>query len=42
MLPLATGWKFRFGAQGDPSASAYDDAGWAAVTVPHTWNRVGT
>jgi beta-galactosidase len=41
-IPLAAGWRFRFGAQGDPAVPGYDDAGWSTVSVPHTWNRVGT
>ena len=39
---LATGWRFRF--EGDASGvtdPAYDDRAWTAVSLPHTWNRVG-
>lgn len=41
-LPLADGWRFRFGAAGpDVTAPGFDDRDWIAVKVPHTWNRVG-
>lgn len=37
--PLAADWRFHRGApDGDAAAPAYDDAGWTAVAVPHTWN----
>jgi beta-galactosidase len=41
-VPLADGWRF---TQDDQLAGAetatFDDSDWAAVSVPHTWNRVG-
>lgn len=41
-LPLAEGWKFRFGAAAEAvTTPAFDDSGWSTVSVPHTWNRVG-
>ncbi len=40
-IALADGWKFRFGESRDPVGTAFDDSDWAAVSVPHTWNRVG-
>lgn len=41
-VPLATGWRFRFG-DADPTVTrqGFDDSDWVAVAVPHTWNRVG-
>ena len=40
--PLTTGWRFHQGdAPADVTAEGFDDAGWQAVTVPHSWNRVG-
>jgi beta-galactosidase len=39
---LAEGWRFK---QDDALSGAerpgFDDSGWTAVSVPHTWNRVG-
>jgi len=41
-VALADGWRFHLGnASGDPQLADYDDHGWEAVSVPHTWNRVG-
>jgi beta-galactosidase len=41
-MPLAEGWKFRFGAAAEAvTTPAFDDSGWSTVSVPHTWNRVG-
>jgi beta-galactosidase len=41
-LPLTNGWRFK---QDDTirgaEAPEFSDADWAAVSVPHTWNRVG-
>lgn len=41
-LVLKDGWRFK---QADDLSGVerpdFDDAGWAAVSVPHTWNRVG-
>lgn len=42
-LDLSAGWRFHFGdADEAPAASGFDDAAWQPVTVPHTWNKVGT
>ncbi len=39
---LSTGWRFRFGDSPDTvTAAGFDDSGWEAVSVPHTWNRIG-
>jgi beta-galactosidase len=42
VVPLADGWRFK---QDDrlagAEAPAFDDRDWTAVSVPHTWNRVG-
>ncbi len=41
-IMLRDGWQFRFGAPAEgPEALAYDASSWAAVSVPHTWNRIG-
>ena len=40
--PLSDGWAFRFGIAGEaPARPGYGDPGWARVSVPHTWNRLG-
>jgi beta-galactosidase len=42
VVSLATGWRFHFGDAPDGVVGgAFDDSGWQAVEVPHTWNRVG-
>lgn len=42
-LVLDKGWRFRLDpAQGGPEQPDFDDTAWQAVSVPHTWNRVGT
>lgn len=42
-IPLSTGWRFHFGEQSDaPSALGFDDSGWDSVSVPHSWNRLGS
>ncbi|WP_020177796.1 glycoside hydrolase family 2 [Methylopila sp. M107] len=42
VLPLADGWRFRFGDPDDaPSRENFDDGAWETVALPHTWNRVG-
>ena len=42
VVSLATGWRFQFGeAPETVIGDAFDDSGWQAVEVPHTWNRVG-
>lgn len=42
VLPLSSGWRFRFGSTEtgitDPN---FDDSEWQAVDLPHTWNRMG-
>ncbi|MBU6206402.1 MAG: beta galactosidase jelly roll domain-containing protein, partial [Alphaproteobacteria bacterium] len=39
---LNQGWRFHFGADApDAPSPAYNDAGWAQVSLPHTWNRLG-
>lgn len=39
---LAADWKFQLGeAPGNVIAADFDDSAWQAVTVPHTWNRLG-
>jgi beta-galactosidase len=35
---LNRGWKFHLGDAAGAEAEAFDDAGWAAVSLPHTWN----
>lgn len=41
-VDLSTGWRFRFGGDAASAiAEATDDSGWQAVSVPHTWNRLG-
>ena len=37
-VTLTAGWRFHKGAAEQASAVAFDDAGWATVTLPHTWN----
>ncbi len=42
VIPLASGWRFRFG--GSPEAvteAAFDDSSWQQVALPHTWNHMG-
>jgi len=41
VLPLDQGWRFSFGAANGAEAPAFDDHGWASVSLPHTWNHVG-
>ncbi|MEX5748041.1 glycoside hydrolase family 2 TIM barrel-domain containing protein [Massilia sp. X63] len=36
--PLVEGWRFAFGAHHTEQSDA---SGWQAVTLPHTWNRIG-
>jgi beta-galactosidase len=39
---LSRGWLFHFGPQPETVTGArFDDRTWQAVTLPHTWNRVG-
>ena len=40
--PLATGWRFHFGAEpGTVQSDGFDDSAWQQVTLPHTWNHLG-
>jgi beta-galactosidase len=36
--PLVDGWRFAFGEQHTEQSDAN---GWQAITLPHTWNRIG-
>lgn len=38
---LSTGWRFDFGEHPGAEQPGFDDADWAEVAVPHSWNRVG-
>ena len=41
VMPLGT-WRFAGQDAGAEAARAeFSDAGWATISVPHTWNRVG-
>lgn len=41
-IPLATGWRFQLGdAPAAAEGAAFDDSRWEAVSVPHSWNRMG-
>lgn len=42
VVQLGTGWRFVFGDKAGAEAPGFDDAGWQTVSVPHSWNRVGT
>ena len=36
------GWRFQLGDGSDAVLGAsFDDTGWAQISVPHTWNRIG-
>lgn len=37
---LNSGWKFHLGDATGAEAEAFDDAGWTAIDLPHTWNAV--
>jgi beta-galactosidase len=42
IVPLETGWRFRYGDAGTaPADPDFDDNGWEQVSVPHSWNRIG-
>lgn len=42
-MTLGSGWRFRFGETGDaPAAPGFDDRSWDSVSVPHSWNRLGS
>jgi len=36
------GWKFAFGDAAGAEQVAFDDAAWASVSLPHTWNETDT
>jgi beta-galactosidase len=38
---LSDGWRFDFGEHAGAEQPGFDDANWAEITVPHSWNRVG-
>lgn len=41
-IPLDTGWRFQqIGELSGVQSPAFDDSGWTAVDIPHTWNRIG-
>ncbi|MGM9490003.1 glycoside hydrolase family 2 TIM barrel-domain containing protein [Ideonella sp. YS5] len=40
VVPLEAGWRFQRADMAGAQAPAFDDGGWAAVTLPHTWNAV--
>jgi len=37
-----SGWKFVFGDAVGADQSAFDDAAWVSVSLPHTWNEIDT
>jgi beta-galactosidase len=37
-----SGWKFTFGDVAGADQPAFDDSGWGAVSLPHTWNETDT
>jgi beta-galactosidase len=40
---LSKGWRFRFGdVPAGVTNPAFDDSDWQSVSIPHTWNRVGS
>lgn len=42
-VSLDEGWRFHFGdAPENVTGPGFDDSGWDTVSVPHTWNRIGT
>jgi beta-galactosidase len=41
-IGLTNGWLFRQGPEpGEAQSVAFDDSAWTAVSIPHTWNRIG-
>jgi len=36
------GWKFAFGDSAGADQPGFDDAAWASVSLPHTWNETDT
>ncbi len=41
VVALDSGWRFHEGDAPGAQVADFPDEAWAAVTVPHTWNRVG-
>jgi beta-galactosidase len=42
VLPLSSGWRFRFGGTETGITDLnFDDSEWQSVDLPHTWNRMG-
>lgn len=39
-LDLNSGWRFHKGDVAGAEAPGFDDSGWGAVNVPHTWNAI--
>lgn len=40
---LSQGWRFRFGeVPATVTSPTFDDSEWQSVSIPHTWNRVGS
>ena len=37
-----SGWKFVFGDSTGADQPAFNDAGWASISLPHTWNETDT
>ena len=37
---INTEWKFYKGRMDNAFAKAFDDASWATVNIPHTWNNI--
>src|SRR5437588_2738816 len=35
---IVSGWRFHLGEADGAEAEAFDDSGWTAVDLPHTWN----
>jgi beta-galactosidase len=40
LLDATQDWKFAFNPSGTPQSAAYNDASWADVDLPHTWNAI--
>ncbi|MBS0255747.1 MAG: beta-galactosidase [Proteobacteria bacterium] len=41
VAPLGEGWRFQFGDAPGAATPAFDDSHWPAVSLPHSWNRLG-
>lgn len=39
-IGLSDDWKVQYNAAGSPQAVGYNDAAWATVDLPHTWNGI--